>query len=66
MRAELGANSRIARYLGDGFAAQIAKVYNEVTGQSFPDRRAQADAERKHRGTHHGEGARDEAAPARR
>ena len=66
MRAELGANSRIARYLGDGFAAQVAKVYNEATGQSFPDRRAQADAERVHRGTHHGDGARDEAAPARR
>ena len=62
MKAELGANPRIARYLGDGFAAQVAKVYNEITGQSFPDRRAQADAERMHRGTHHDDGARDEAA----
>ena len=46
MRAELGANARIARYVGDGFAAQVAKAYNEITGQSFPDRRAEADAER--------------------
>jgi hypothetical protein len=64
MRAELGANARIARYLGDGFAAQVAKVYNENTGQSFPDRRAEADAERVHRGSHHDDGARDETAPA--
>jgi cyclase len=60
MKTELGADARIARYLGDGFAAQVAKVYNELTGQSFPDRRAEADAERGHRGTHHDDGERDE------
>jgi cyclase len=55
MRAELVANPRIARYVGSGFPAQVAKVYNEVTGQSFPDRRAEADAERLHRADHHGD-----------
>ena len=64
MRAELGANARIARYLGDGFAGQVAKAYNEITGQSFPDRRAEADAERMHRGSHHDDGSPDETAHA--
>jgi cyclase len=56
LKAELAANARIARYVGDRFfAAQAAKVYNELTGQSFPDRRAEAEAQRIHVARHHGE-----------
>jgi glyoxylase-like metal-dependent hydrolase (beta-lactamase superfamily II) len=60
MKAELAANSKIARYLGDDFAAQVGKVYNELTGQSFPDRRAETDAERRHTASHHGDAGDDE------
>jgi glyoxylase-like metal-dependent hydrolase (beta-lactamase superfamily II) len=56
LEAELTANTRIARYVGSGFASQVAKVYNEITGQSFPDRRAEAEAQRVHLARHHGEG----------
>ena len=56
LRAELAANPRIARYLGDSLAAQVAKVYNELTGQSFPDRRAEAEARRIHVAWHHDSG----------
>ncbi len=56
LRAELAANARIARYVGDPFAAQVAKVYNELTGQSFPDRRAEAEAQRIHVAWHHDAG----------
>jgi cyclase len=55
MRAELVANARIARYVPTGLAAQVAKVYNELTGQSFPDKQAELEAERVHRASHHGE-----------
>lgn len=55
LRAELAANARIARYVGSGFASQVAKVYNELTGQSFPDRSAEAEAQRIHLARHHGE-----------
>ncbi len=61
MRSELSANARISRYLGTSFAAQAGKVYNEITGQSFPDRRAEAEAERVHRATHHGDDAEGQA-----
>jgi len=56
LRAELLANARIARYIGDPFAAQVAKVYNELTGKSFPDKRAEAEAQRIHVAWHHGAG----------
>jgi cyclase len=52
MRAELEKNPAIARYVGDGFAAQAAKVYTELTGEHFPDRRAEADAVRRHQAWH--------------
>jgi cyclase len=55
LQAELAANARIARYVGSGFASQVAKVYNELTGQSFPDRAAEAEAQRIHLARHHGE-----------
>jgi len=36
IRGELAADTRIARYVGDGVNAQIEKVYQEMTGQAFP------------------------------
>ena len=47
-------NSQVARYVGDGFPAQVAKVYNELTGLTLPDRRAEVQAERTHVAWHHG------------
>ncbi len=60
LRAELAGNARIARYVGDPFAAQVAKVYSELTGQAFPDRRAEAEAQRIHVAWHHGAGEDEE------
>jgi glyoxylase-like metal-dependent hydrolase (beta-lactamase superfamily II) len=54
MRTELAKNGRITRYLGDGFAAHVAKVYNEMTGGTLPDRQAEIDAARQHVAWHHG------------
>ena len=52
MRAELAKNTSIARYIGDEFAAQVAKVYQEVTGGALPDGRAEAQARQQHQGRH--------------
>ncbi len=60
LRTELLANARIARYLGDSFAAQVAKVYNELTGKWFPDKRAEVEAQRIHVAWHHGEDEKSE------
>jgi cyclase len=54
IRTELLKNSRIARYVGDSFAAHVAKVYTEITGLPFPDRQAEVQAERTHIAWHHG------------
>jgi cyclase len=54
MQAELLKNARIKRYIGDGFAGQVGKVYTEVTGQSLPDRQAEVQAEITHVAWHHG------------
>ncbi len=54
IRARVVKNTRIARYVGDGFPAQVAKVYNELTGLTLPDRRAEVQAERTHVAWHHG------------
>lgn len=54
MRAELTKNASIARYVGDGFAGQVGKVYSELTGRTLPDRQAELDAERAHIAWHHG------------
>ena len=54
MRAALLEKSHIARYVGDGFPAHVAKVYNEATGLTLPDRRAEVQAERTHVAWHHG------------
>jgi hypothetical protein len=56
MKAEVARNTRVARYVGKGFASQVAKVYNEITGQSFPDRRAEVEAQQLHLARHHGHG----------
>jgi cyclase len=37
IRGELTSQTRIARYVGDGLAAQVEKVYQEMTGRAFPD-----------------------------
>ena len=55
IRADLMKNGRIARYIGDGFAAQAGKVYTEVTGQTLPDRQAEVQAEITHVAWHHGQ-----------
>jgi glyoxylase-like metal-dependent hydrolase (beta-lactamase superfamily II) len=54
MRAQVLKNSQVTRYVGDGFPAQVAKVYNELTGLTLPDRRAEVQAERTHVAWHHG------------
>ena len=54
MRDELVKNASIARYVGDGFAGQVGKVYTELTGKALPDRQAELDAERTHIAWHHG------------
>lgn len=54
LRAQVSGNARIARYVGRQFAAQVAKVYNEITGQSFPDKKAELEAQRVHLARHHG------------
>jgi glyoxylase-like metal-dependent hydrolase (beta-lactamase superfamily II) len=38
MRDELTKNPRVARYVGEGFAGQVGKVYIELTGRTLPDR----------------------------
>ncbi len=52
MRAELKQNAAIARYVGNGFPAQVAKVYRELTGNAFPDKRAEAFARLQHEDGH--------------
>ena len=64
LKAELAANARIARYVGSGFASQVAKVYNELTGQSFPDKAAENEAQRRHLARHHGEDGHGEGSHA--
>ncbi len=54
MQAELAKNASIARYVGDGFDAQVGKVYTELTGRRLPDRKAELDAEQTHIAWHHG------------
>jgi glyoxylase-like metal-dependent hydrolase (beta-lactamase superfamily II) len=57
IRRELLKNPSIARYVGDGFPAQVAKVYSELTGKTLPDRKAEVEAERRHVAWHHGTSA---------
>jgi glyoxylase-like metal-dependent hydrolase (beta-lactamase superfamily II) len=53
IRGQITADPRIARYVGDSFPAQVAKVYQELTGKSFPDRQAEHNAQRWHLAWHH-------------
>jgi hypothetical protein len=66
LKAELSANARITRYVGSQLAAQVAKVYNEITGKSFPDKRAEAAAQGAHLARHHGRASSASAPPSRR
>ncbi len=54
MRDELMKNAAIARYVGDGFAGQVGKVYTELTGKTLPHRQAELEAARSHIAWHHG------------
>jgi glyoxylase-like metal-dependent hydrolase (beta-lactamase superfamily II) len=50
---ELKSRQQINRYVGDGLAAQVEKVYQEMTGEDFPDRSKTAQAARDlHRHAH--------------
>ncbi len=51
--AALRAQAQVSRYVGDGLAAQVEKVYQEMTGQSFPGASKTAQAARHlHRNAH--------------
>ena len=52
IREELTAQARIRRYVGDGLSAQAEKVYNEMTGQKFPDNKVARAARQIHRHSH--------------
>jgi len=59
LRAEIERRREIARYVGDFFPAQVAKVYQELTGQTLPPSPALALAEATHAHWHghdHGHG----------
>ena len=43
---DLKSQPQIARYVGDGFAAQVEKVYKEMTGKKFPEHSSHAAAAR--------------------
>jgi cyclase len=50
---EMKSQPQIARYVGDGLAAQVEKVYQEMTGDTFPDASKTANAARHlHRHAH--------------
>ena len=53
MRAQVLENPRIARYVGDFFPAQVAKVYTELSGKTFPDMTASHNAMMMHTVWHH-------------
>jgi cyclase len=58
IRQELKSQPQIERYISDGLAAQVEKVYNEMTGESFPERSKIAKAARHlHRHAHALQGA---------
>jgi cyclase len=49
---ELKAKPQINRYVGDGLAAQVEKVFNEMTGEHFPDNKTAHAARHLHRHLH--------------
>jgi hypothetical protein len=56
MNTTLAADSQIARYVGkgDGFSAQVEKVYAEMTGQQLPAVKKVAQAARGRHALSHG------------
>jgi glyoxylase-like metal-dependent hydrolase (beta-lactamase superfamily II) len=52
IRSQVSSDPRIARYVGDSFPGQVAKVYQELTGNAFPDPNAQRAAQRLHLAWH--------------
>lgn len=52
IRGELTVQAQIRRYVGDGLAAQVEKVYQEMTGQKFPDSKVARAARQLHRHSH--------------
>jgi cyclase len=53
IREALSRDTRITRYIGEFFPSQVAKIYQELTGQTLPDRRADRTAELLHLAWHH-------------
>jgi hypothetical protein len=56
INAAMAADAQISRYVGKGgsFAAQVEKVYNEMTGQQLPAVKKVARAERDWHARSHG------------
>jgi glyoxylase-like metal-dependent hydrolase (beta-lactamase superfamily II) len=55
IRAQLSSDPKIARYVGqDGIAAQVEKVFTELTGQAFPAARRSLQEARAHHARDHG------------
>jgi glyoxylase-like metal-dependent hydrolase (beta-lactamase superfamily II) len=53
IRGELKSQPQIDRYVGDGLTAQVEKVYQELTGKTFPEHSQAAQAARHlHRHAH--------------
>ena len=52
IRGELKSQQQIERYVGDGLTAQLEKVYQELTGGTFPDHSKAAQARHLHRHAH--------------
>jgi len=55
IRAQVSSDPKIARYVGqDGIAAQVEKVFTELTGQAFPAARRSLQEARAHHARDHG------------
>jgi glyoxylase-like metal-dependent hydrolase (beta-lactamase superfamily II) len=52
IKAELQKNERIDRYIGGGLAGQVEKVYVEMGGKPFTDKRAAAEEHWRHADAH--------------
>jgi cyclase len=52
IKAALEKNERIARYIGDGLAGQVEKVYREMGGQPFVNKQAAAQEHWRHAEAH--------------
>ena len=52
IKADLQRNERIARYVGNGLAGQVEKVYVEMGGKPFVNKQAAADEHWRHAAAH--------------